>query len=80
MKRWWKNEGCRLQIKFNLENVIFGFEDKRKDALNCMVTLIKHQLFVQKLNNKIPNFSSLKKKIIHYYEDERYVNSYNWYV
>ena len=40
-----------------------------------MVTLIKHQLFVQKLNNKIPNCSSLKKKIIQYYEDERYIYS-----
>ena len=56
----WINEGSRLEIEFNLENVFFGFEDKRNDALNCMVTLIEHQLFVQKLNNKIPNFSSLK--------------------
>ena len=37
MKSWWINEGSWLQIEFNLENVILGFEDKRKDALNCMV-------------------------------------------
>ena len=40
-----------------------------------MVTLIKDQLFLQKLNNKIPNFSSLKKNIIQYYEDERNIHS-----
>ena len=71
----WINDSSRVQIEFNLENVIFGFEDKRNDALNCMLAVIKLQLFFQKFNNKIPNFSSFKMKI------RREIYSfYIWYV
>ena len=70
----WINRGSLVQIKFNLRNVIFGFEEKRNDALNCIVILIKQQLFVQKLNNKMPIFNTIKKKVIQYYEDEKYIN------
>ena len=72
--RKWINRGSLVQIKFNLRNVIFGFEEKRNDALNCIVILIKQQLFVQKLNNKMPIFNTIKKKVIQYYEDEKYIN------
>lgn len=64
----WIIEGPRIQVNFDLD-----------DVLNVMVTLIKQQLFVHKLNNKITNVSSLKKKTIHYYEDERY-SFYIWYI
>ena len=64
-------ECTRLEIEFTKEKIIFGFEEKRNDALNCIVTLIKKQMFLEKLNNKTPVFGIMKKKIIQYYEDER---------
>ena len=66
-------ECTRLEIEFTKEKIIFGFEDKRNDALNCIVTLIKKQMFLEKLNNKTPVCGIMKKKIIQYYEDERYI-------
>ena len=64
-----------MHVKFRLNNIIFGFEEKRNDALNCLVVIIKQHLFLQKLKSKIPVFASIKKRIIQYYEDERYISS-----
>ena len=36
----WIYECTRLEIEFTKEKIIFGFEEKRNDALNCIVTLI----------------------------------------
>ena len=69
----WIYECKRLEIEFTKEKIIFGFEEKRNDALNCIVTLIKKQMFLEKLNDKTPVFGIMKKMIIQYYEDERYI-------
>ena len=69
----WIYERTQVRIEFTLENIIFGFEDKRNDALNCIVTLIKQQMFIYKLNNKIPSFNIMTKRVLQYYEDEKYI-------
>ena len=72
---YWINDCSHVHVKFSLHNIIFGFEEKRNDALNCLVCIVKQHLFLQKLNSKIPVFAHIKKKILQYYEDERYISS-----
>ena len=62
-----------IGILFTLQNIMFGFEDKTNDALKCIVISIKQQMFICKLNSMVPLFDMLKKKVLQYYKDDKYI-------
>ena len=75
---WFKTMGwifdrTQTQIFFSMENILFGFQEQRNDALNCILIVVKHQLFWYKLNGKVPRFEMIKQKVTQCYNDEKYI-------
>ena len=55
----WISDRTQTQIVFCIENILFGFQEQRNDALNCILIVVKHQLFWYKLNGKVPRFEMI---------------------
>ena len=69
----WIFDCSQICVIFSMENILFGFQEQRNDALNCILIVIKYQLFWFKLNGKLPSFEMVKQKVIQYHNDEKYV-------
>ena len=55
------------------QSILFGYKEKRNDALNCITVLVKQQLFYSRLNKTLPDFKKIQKVLRTYYLDECYV-------
>ena len=64
-------------LKFTPQNILFGYKEKRNDALNCIIILVKQQLYFSRLNKTIPDFKKIQKVIQTYYLDECYIYDMN---
>ena len=64
--------GCRIEL--SLIHVLFGFTEKRNDALNCILIWTKQQLYLCRIKKTFPSFLTIKQYIRDCYSNERQVS------
>ena len=76
LEEWiFRKTGNRL--KFEKENIVFGFKGPHNDALNCIIIVVKKVIYSNRFQNKLPIFVKCKSAIIDYYKKEKYVADSN---
>ena len=70
-----RNTGER--IKFTNQNKLFGFCGSNNNALNCVLMVVRQEIFSAKLRNQLPSFDIILSAVKRYYEMEKYIYQTN---
>ena len=66
-----RNTGER--IKLTNQNKLFGFCGSNNNALNCVLMVVRQEIFSAKLRNQLPSFYIILSAVKRYYEMEKYI-------
>ena len=70
-----RNTGER--IKLTNQNKLFGFCGSNNNALNCVLMVVRQEIFSAKLRNQLPSFDIILSAVKRYYEMEKYIYQTN---
>ena len=70
----WLHNLTSFRINISLVHILFGFIEKRNDALNCLIIWTKQQLYSARIQKTIPTFQTIKQYIRKCYTNERQVS------
>ena len=62
-----------VQIKISNQNKLFGFYGKNNGALNCIMIIVRKEIFAAKCKQCLPVFDHIMSEIKSYYDMEKYI-------
>ena len=62
-----------VQIKISNQNKLFGFYGKNNGALNCIMIIVRKEIFAAKCKHCLPVFDHIMSEIKSYYDMEKYI-------
>ena len=65
------------RITLTNQNKLFGFCGSSNIALNCILIVIRREIFLAKLRNQLPDFDVILSAVKRYYEMEKYIYQTN---
>ena len=73
----WLHNLTSFRINISFAHILFGFIEKRNDALNCLIIWTKQQLYSVRIKKTIiPTFQTIKQYIRKGYTVERQVSMF----
>ena len=70
----WLYNLTSFRINLFVVHVLFGFIEKRNDALNCLIIWTKQQVYSARIRKIIPTFETIKQYIRKCYKNERQIS------
>ena len=61
------------KITLSNQNKLFGFRGRNNNALNCILIVVRREIYAAKLQNKLPLFEQIIAAVRRYYEMEKYI-------
>ena len=62
-----------IHIKLTNQNKLFGFYGRNNSALNCIMIIVRKEIFTAKCKNCLPVFEQIMSAIKSYYDMEKYI-------
>ena len=62
-----------VHIKLTNQNKLFGFYGRSNNALNCIMIIVRKEIFAAKCKNCLPVFEQIMSAIKSYYDMEKYI-------
>ena len=69
----WIEDKTGEHIVLTDQHKLFGFKGSNNSALNCILIIIKQEIYAAKFRNILPTFTLIKVSVIDYYEKEKYI-------
>ena len=68
----WIEDKTGEHIILNDQHKLFGFKGSNNSALNCILIIIRQEIYSAKLRNILPSFSLIELSIKDYYKERAY--------
>ena len=69
----WISTGTRNVIKFSLQDKLFGLRGSNNYALNCILIVVRQNIYNFKIKKQLPVFDNIKMLITKYFKNEKYI-------
>lgn len=69
----WLFSKINIKVKLTNQNKLFGFKGCHNNAFNCILIIVRKEIFSAKCKNQIPLFEKVMSGVKSYYDMERYV-------
>ena len=73
----WILNSTGVKITLSNQNKLFGFCGLNNNALNCILIVVRQEIYFAKLQNKLPLFEQIVSAVRRYYEMEKYIYQTN---
>ena len=72
LEQWVLNK-ANIKIKLTNQNKLFGLIGNQNKAFNCILIIVRKEIFTAKCSNQLPLFEKICSAIKKYYEMEKYI-------
>ena len=69
----WVFNKANIKIKLTNQNKLFGLIGSQNKALNCILIILRKEVFTAKCKNQVPSFEKIFSSVKNYYDMEKYI-------